>query len=142
MERQIIPMMYHTHLYNIDGFYIGTSQFKGQYNGYLAIPAEYSDIIKDEKNPYTLYDLVSEVQDAPHGGVTYCHEEKDDFFYNDAIPLIDVYGMDRTNYIIIGFNTAHPKDTWEKWTAKQTYEETMRFYTIVKEYIESHLSDK
>ena len=142
MERQIIPMMRHVFLHDMDNSYVGTLKTRSQYNGYLAIPAEYSDIIKDETNPNTLYDLVSEVQDAPHGGVTYCHEEKDDFFYNDAIPLIDVYGMDRTNYIIIGFNTAHPKDTWIKWTAKQVYEETMRFYTIVKEYIESHLTDK
>ena len=142
MERQIIPMMRHVFLHDIDNSYVGTLKTRGQYNGYLAIPAEYSDIIKDETNPYTLYDLIAEVQDAPHGGVTYCHEEKDDFFYDGMIPLIDIYGMDRTNYIIIGFDTAHFGDTWEKWTAKQTYEETMRFYIIVKQYIESHLTDK
>ena len=142
MEREIIPMMRHVFLNDIDEMYIGTFRGRGQYNGYLAIPAEYSDIIKDKTNPYTLYDLIAEVQDAPHGGVTYCHEEKDDFFYDGIIPLIDVYGMDRTNYIIIGFDTAHFGDTWEKWNAKEVYEETMRFYTIVKEYIESHLTDK
>ena len=142
MERQIIPMMRHVFLYNIDALCVGTSKNRGQYNGYLAIPAEYSDIIKDETNPYTLYDLVAEIQDAPHGGVTYCHEEKDDFFDDGMIPLIDIYGMDRTNYIIIGFDTAHFGDAWEKWTAKHTYEETMRFYIIVKQYIESHLTDK
>lgn len=138
MERKIIPMMRHVFLYDIDALCVGTSKHRGQYNGYLAIPAEYSDIIKDETNPYTLYDLVSEIQDTPHGGVTYCHEEKDDFFDNGMIPLIDIYGMDRTNYIIIGFDTAHFEDTWEKWTAKQVYEETMRFYTIVEQYIKSH----
>lgn len=76
MERQIIPMMRHVFLYNIDGICVGTSKTRAQYNGYLAIPAEYSDIIKDETNPYTLYDLIAEVQDAHHGGVTYCYEEK------------------------------------------------------------------
>ena len=141
MERQIIPMMRHAFLYDIDAFCVGTHKNRGQYNGYLAIPAEYSDIIKDETNPYTLYDLVSEVQDAPHGGVTYCYEEKDDFFYDAMIPLIDIYGMNRTNYIIIGFDTAHFGDTWEKWNAKEVYNETMRFYITVKDYIESHLSE-
>ena len=142
MERQIIPMMCHVILYDINNIIIGTAKTRGQYNGYLAIPAEYSDIIKDKKNPYTLYDLVSEIQDAPHGGVTYCCEEKDDFLYDGMIPLIDIYDIDRTNYIIIGFDTAHFGDTWEKWNAKRVYEETMRFYTIVKEYIESYLTNK
>lgn len=141
MERKIIPMMRHVFLYDIDALCVGAPKTRGQYNGYLAIPTEYSDIIKDEENPYTLYDLVAEVQDAPHGGVTYCHEEEDDFFDDGMIPLIDIYDMDRTNYIIIGFDTAHFGDTWEKWNAKEVYEETMRFYLIVKEYIESHLTE-
>lgn len=57
------------------------------------------------------------------------------------IPLIDIYDIDRTNYIIIGFDTVNFGDTWEKYTAKEVYNETMRFYTIIKQYIESHLTE-
>lgn len=88
----------------------------GQFNGYLLISKEYSDIDLPE----------------PHGEITLkiSDSERIRRFINNSATFWECGNLehpDYSQYFCVGFDTLHLGDRWEYWTMERVWRETRRW---------------
>ena len=110
--RKIIPMMrINSHIIKNDELIINIKN-RGMFCGYVAIPQEYSHIIHEYANEYSIYQLPDIIQYNIHcnGEITYNRIINDLKKEPNFIPLIDCTNIDTKNYEILGFDFVHDGD--------------------------------
>ena len=101
---------------------------RGRYNGYVILGKDH--LLVDKKDFLGDYDV--------HGGITFANKLKD--FNIDPYPELWAYA---DNWVV-GFDTAHAGDNYEKWSLQRTISETCKFYMLmcnVDEYRDVYLTD-
>lgn len=88
----------------------------GQFNGYLLIPKEYSNIELPE----------------PHGGITFAEDQKQAIkdFINRSETFWEsgnIEHLDYSKYFCVGFDTLHYVDRWEDWKMCNVWQECIRW---------------
>lgn len=139
--RKIIPMM-RIIPYTIENDkLIIDIKDKGMFCGYIAIPQEYSHIIHENANEYSIYKLPEDVEYSIHchGGITYNSFADDLKREPKFIPLMDCTNIDTTNYEILGFDFGHLDDTFEKCTPIYIQQKTIDYYNFIKKYISDRI---
>lgn len=102
----------------------------GQFNGYLLIPNEYSDLELPE----------------PHGGITLAEDQEQDIkdFINGSNTFWESKNIehpDYSKYFCVGFDTLHYVDRWEDWDMTAVWNETLKWKKAVRELIKNLTSE-
>lgn len=113
----------------------------GTHNGYIAIPNNHPWYGKSELEVNMILPMYI------HGGVTYSYEydiddvNSEDFKLEQIISTeqISLEKLAKSNYWIVGFDTAHPSDTPNTWNKTATIAETEKLYLMAKIAYDEHL---
>lgn len=116
---------------------------RGQYNGYLAIPLEYKNVLlrKPDEDDWDDWDALywRWTGPRPHGGVTFGMETHIHKFALDMDGHEFPSSVEDKEFLVVGFDTAHLDDTWEDWDFEAVANETERWLESVVGYIEKEI---
>lgn len=102
----------------------------GQYNGYIGIDKEtYSKYINVD------YDDFPDSFPQPHGGVTYFTGNEKRLGNSPIIAVDETFDPKLEDYVILGFDTCHINDTYDKWDFHNTRRELLRWRDEVIDWI-------
>lgn len=110
----------------------------GQYNGYLGI----------DKDTYNKYIKVNDYDELPdefpqvHGGVTYLNENEERLGALPVIAVDETFDPNLKDYVVLGFDTCHCDDTYDKWDFKNTRTELLRWRDEVVNWLNEVSANK